>query len=104
MSAQEDRPLTFHAPRCLRKAARRAVWTGLLATLVAAALSSCGDGPQAGPSARLDRVGFIGHLDSVRRIRNDVMHFDPEGLTTQDTERLEDLARFFRDLVTMGAI
>ena len=53
---------------------------------------------------RIDRVGFIEHLDSVRRIRNDVMHFDPEGLTTQDTERLEDLARFFRDLVTMGAI
>ena len=41
---------------------------------------------------RVDRVGFTQHLDSVRRIRNDVMHFDPEGLAPVDTKKLQDLA------------
>jgi len=29
---------------------------------------------------RIDRKLFIGNLDKVRQIRNDVMHFDPDGI------------------------
>ena len=53
---------------------------------------------------RVDRVGFIQHLDSVIGIRNDVMHFAPDGLTDEDTWKLVCLAGFFRNLASMGAI
>ena len=52
----------------------------------------------------IDRGEFIKRLDVVRSIRNDVMHFDPDGLAPEDSKTLYDLARFFRDLVGMGAI
>src|SRR5262249_44077121 len=32
----------------------------------------------------LDRKAFIKELDDVRRIRNDVMHFDPDGIGDRD--------------------
>ena len=53
---------------------------------------------------KIDRGEFVKRLDVVRGIRNDVMHFDPDGLAPEDTKTLNDLARFFRDLVGMGAI
>ena len=52
----------------------------------------------------IDRVTFTKHLDAVREIRNDVMHFDPDGLEPEHEATLKDLARFFRNLVRMGAI
>ena len=52
----------------------------------------------------IDRATFAKHLDAVREIRNDVMHFDPDGLELEDETVLKDLARFFRRLVRMGAI
>ena len=52
----------------------------------------------------VDRVTFTKHLDRVREIRNDVMHFDPDGLDPEDEAKIQDLARFFRELVRMGAI
>jgi hypothetical protein len=52
----------------------------------------------------VDRAVFTERLDAVRRIRNDVMHFDPDGLAPAETKMLEDLAKFFRDLVRMHAI
>ena len=52
----------------------------------------------------VDRTEFIRHLDTVREIRNDVMHFDPEGLEPKHSKKLQDLAKFFRDLVSMNAI
>ena len=52
----------------------------------------------------IDRVAFTKHLDAVREIRNDVMHFDPDGLEPEDEATLKDLARFFRSLVRIGAI
>ena len=52
----------------------------------------------------VDRAEFINHLESAREIRNDVMHFDPDGLTDEDTETLVRLAKFFRNLASMGAI
>ncbi|MCY3802754.1 MAG: CBS domain-containing protein [Chloroflexi bacterium] len=52
----------------------------------------------------IDRVTFTQHLDAVREIRNDVMHFDPDGLEPEHETTLKDLARFFPGLVRMGAI
>ena len=52
----------------------------------------------------VDRVVFIKSLEDIRRIRNDVMHFDPEGLDPDYEMRIQDFARFFRDLVRMKTI
>ena len=52
----------------------------------------------------IDRQEFIRDLNAVREIRNDVMHFDPEGLSPEQTEALERTARFFRTLLRMDAI
>lgn len=43
---------------------------------------------------RIDRVTFCKYLDEVRRIRNDVMHFDPDGVPPDDLKRLRDFATF----------
>ena len=55
-------------------------------------------------SLKVDRGEFIKRLDDIRDIRNDVMHFAPDGLAPEDRNKLDDFARFFRDLVAMGAI
>jgi predicted transcriptional regulator len=47
---------------------------------------------------QIDRVTFIGLLDKVRKIRNDVMHFDPDGIPNGDLEILRNFARFLRTL------
>ncbi len=52
----------------------------------------------------VDRVEFVKHLDEVRRIRNDVMHFNPDGLSEEETKKLRDIARFFESLVRFGAV
>ena len=52
----------------------------------------------------IDRVEFIKKLDEIRKIRNDVMHFDPEGLDPDYESSIEDFARFFRNLVRMRVI
>ena len=51
-----------------------------------------------------DRKEFVKHLDAARTIRNNVMHFNPDGLSEDDTRELRDIARFFENLVRMGAI
>lgn len=53
-------------------------------------------------SLRIDRVVFINLLDKVREIRNDVMHFDPDGIPDDDLDVLRDFARFLRTLQTIG--
>ena len=50
----------------------------------------------------LDRVSMRDALERVRTIRNDVMHFDPEGLDDEDLELLRRVAKMFHDLRTMG--
>lgn len=45
----------------------------------------------------LDRVVVINQLQKIRAIRNDVMHFDPEGVGPTDLEALHSFARFLRD-------
>ena len=49
----------------------------------------------------IDRAEFIKHLNDVREIRNDVMHFNPDGLSEDETRKLRDIARFFENLVRM---
>jgi CBS domain-containing protein len=44
---------------------------------------------------KIDRVKFTEQLRRIRDIRNDVMHFDPDGITE---DALEDLRRFSRFL------
>jgi predicted transcriptional regulator len=46
----------------------------------------------------IDRVAFCLSLDRVREIRNDVMHFDPDGITNDDLKALRDLTRFLQQL------
>jgi predicted transcriptional regulator len=51
----------------------------------------------------IDRTEFIRLLDRVRLIRNDVMHFDPDGILKEDLDVLRDFVRFLRTLQRMGA-
>jgi hypothetical protein len=44
----------------------------------------------------VDRVLFCGDLDAIRGIRNDVTHFDPDGITDDELEKLRDA--FLRQL------
>lgn len=45
---------------------------------------------------KIDRVEFIKQLDRVRTIRNDVMHFDPDGLDPDDKRFLTEFAQFLK--------
>jgi CBS domain-containing protein len=52
---------------------------------------------------KLDRAVFIRLLEKVRETRNDVMHFDPDGIEDEGLKLLRDFARFLRTLQTVGA-
>ena len=45
----------------------------------------------------IDRSEFGDCLKQVNRIRNDVMHFRPDGLEDDDLQMLRDVARFFEN-------
>jgi hypothetical protein len=47
---------------------------------------------------QIDRAEFVKKLDRVRKIRNDVMHFDPEGLSSDDKRFLSEFAKFLKRL------
>lgn len=51
---------------------------------------------------KLDKVEFKKQLDRVRELRNDVMHFDPDGLETEDINFLHDFSRFLITLRSIG--
>lgn len=51
----------------------------------------------------LDRAAFVGQLNRVRDIRNDVMHFDPDGLDDDDLKFLREFAQFLKRLRDVGA-
>jgi len=54
---------------------------------------------------KIDRVIIKEQLEIVRKIRNDVMHFDPEGITSDRITVLRKTARFFYTLSnTLGII
>lgn len=46
----------------------------------------------------IERGHFIKQLDKVREIRNDVMHFDPEGITNEQRADLIKMAKFLMEL------
>ncbi len=51
----------------------------------------------------LDRGEFVGQLETIRRIRNDVMHFDPDGIGEEDLRSLRKFVRFLQRLRSVGA-
>ena len=52
----------------------------------------------------VDRVEFVKRLDKIREIRNDVMHFDPDGLEDSDLMTLREFAQFLKRLREVGVI
>ena len=50
---------------------------------------------------RVDRNTFMAHLSRAREIRNDVMHFAPDGLDPGDVQELERVAMFLRKLTQL---
>lgn len=46
----------------------------------------------------IDRKVFVNQLDKIRVIRNDVMHFDPDGLTDEELELLRGFVIFLQRL------
>jgi len=47
---------------------------------------------------QIDRVEFLRQLNRVREIRNDVMHFDPDGLDPDEKKFLTEFAQFLKRL------
>jgi len=52
----------------------------------------------------IDRVEFVARLEKIRTVRNDVMHFDPDGLEPSDLTALREFARFLKTLRDLGAV
>ncbi|MGZ3918312.1 MAG: CBS domain-containing protein, partial [Flavisolibacter sp.] len=50
----------------------------------------------------IDRAHFIKQLDKIREIRNDIMHFDPEGLSESQRQDLINMAKFLMELRKFG--
>jgi CBS domain-containing protein len=46
----------------------------------------------------IDRVSFCKDLDNIRRIRNDVMHFDPDGVPPKELDSLRDFTKFLNQI------
>lgn len=49
----------------------------------------------------IDRKTFCKGLDRIRQIRNDVMHFDPDGIPDKDLDNLRDYTKFLKHLVPL---
>ena len=47
---------------------------------------------------QLDRGEFVAQLDKIRLIRNDVMHFDPDGIAEDDLETLRRFTQFVQTI------
>jgi CBS domain-containing protein len=54
-------------------------------------------------SLGVDRATFVKELDKIRGIRNDVMHFDPDGITEADLQALRRFVGFLQRLRDIGA-
>jgi len=52
----------------------------------------------------VDQDQFRAHLDNARDIRNNLMHFNPDGLSPEEIATLRNLAQFFEGLVQFGAM
>jgi len=53
---------------------------------------------------RIDRAIFIDELQSVRRIRNDIMHFDPDPLGKDDLSKLRKFVSLMQSLRELGVV
>lgn len=53
-------------------------------------------------NVEIDRATCIAQLTRVRDIRNDVMHFDPDGLDDDDLKFLREFAQFLKRLRDVG--
>lgn len=53
---------------------------------------------------RVDRGIFIERLQKVRIIRNEVMHFDPDGISEDERNDLRQVAQFMQTLHRIGAM
>ena len=53
-------------------------------------------------SLQIDRRTFCAQLDRTRTIRNEVMHFDPDGIDAEDLDHLRHFVRFLRRLHSLG--
>ncbi|MDE2979213.1 MAG: CBS domain-containing protein [Acidobacteriota bacterium] len=53
---------------------------------------------------RFSRGEFIRRLEEVRNIRNDVVHFRPDGLAPENLQVLQGLVAFLRHLARMGVV
>ncbi|MDE2926775.1 MAG: hypothetical protein OXT71_10290 [Acidobacteriota bacterium] len=47
---------------------------------------------------QVDRATFIHNLGQIRELRNEVMHFAPDGLDPEEVGKLERVAMFLRKL------
>jgi len=50
----------------------------------------------------IDRVVLTNLLDDVRRVRNDVMHFDPDPMTTEELAILKRAVRLMQEVYTLA--
>lgn len=48
---------------------------------------------------KIERVPFIKQLNIIREIRNDIMHFDPEGISIEQKQNLINMANFLTEIV-----
>lgn len=53
---------------------------------------------------KIDRATFTSSLDSVRLIRNDVMHFDPDGIASNRLNELRTFSSFLQRLHALKSI
>lgn len=52
---------------------------------------------------KIDRKIFVSQLQEVRNIRNDVMHFDPDGISDEERTTLRKFTMFLQSLQQLGA-
>ncbi|WP_095199540.1 CBS domain-containing protein [Mesorhizobium carmichaelinearum] len=52
---------------------------------------------------KLDRATFCSELAEINNIRNDVMHFDPDPITSKNLSKLKNVAKMFDLLRSIGA-
>jgi CBS domain-containing protein len=47
---------------------------------------------------KLDRGTFVGYLEGVRIVRNNTMHFDPDGIEDSELQELREFARLLKQV------
>src|SRR5260370_309684 len=52
---------------------------------------------------KIDQKTVTHYLEEIRKIRNDVMHFDPEGIVPDDMKKLRSMVVFLRQLQSLRA-